>query len=98
MSDGKRLETLTSALLDSHWPKCYQLAEEIVANYDKKDARAALKKALSAKRHHIGTAAIKALVMIDDESVLSEIEQLLNDPAYETRTEAQKAIELLRKR
>lgn len=89
------IKGLKEELLNSHWPKCNALAEEI-ASYNNEEAKNALIEALNkAKRHHIRTAAIKALVGFKDMSVIEYIEPLLNDPAYEPRMEAKKALKIL---
>jgi len=89
------IRSLKASLLNSHWPKCNQIADEI-ASYNNQDAKNALVEALnSGKRHHIRTAAIKALVNFNEVEVVEQIEQCLNDPAYETRMEAKKALKIM---
>lgn len=78
------MKDLKQKLLDSHWPKCNEFAEEIL-KYNNDEAKEALIEALSqGKRHHVRTAAIKALAVFNDKSIVKHIEPLLNDPAYET--------------
>ena len=95
MSEGKSIQVLTNELLNSHWPKCNKLAEEILNSFDPEDAKIALIKALRAKRHHIRTAAIHELSKLNDTSIIDIIKKHLDDPAYETREEAKKALKLL---
>lgn len=80
--------------MNSHWPKCNKLAEEIY-ELQSEEAKQALVQALKAKRHHIRTAAIQNLVKFSDPSLAKHIEACLSDSAYETRTEAQKALDQL---
>ena len=71
-----------------------QLASEI-ASINTAEAKNILIEALKAKRHHIRTAAIKNLINFNDTSLVSTIEPLLNDSAYETRMEAKQIIKQL---
>ena len=89
------ISSLKASLLNSHWPKCNQIADEI-ASYNNQDAINALIEALNnGKRHHIRTAAIKALVNFDNADVVEQIKKCLNDPAYETRMEAKNALKIM---
>lgn len=92
--EQRSLESLTKALIDSHWPKCNQIAEEILL-LNQEDAKKALIEAFNAKRHHVRTAALKAIVKLNDLSTIDNIKTLLDDPAYETRIEAKKALKIL---
>lgn len=86
------IRSLKANLLNSHWPKCNQIADEI-ASYNNQDAKDALIEALNnGKRHHIRTAAIKALVNFNNADVVEQIKKCLNDPAYETRMEAKNVL------
>ena len=93
MSD--EIKVLKQKLLNSHWPKCNELALEI-RKYNNDEAKEALIEVLSeGKRHHVRTAAIKALTDYKDNSVVKHIEPLLDDPAYETRIEAKNSLKVL---
>ena len=85
---------LKIALLNSHWPRCNELANELL-NIGTIEAKEALIEGLKAKRHHARTASIKALVGFNDESIADVLEKYLSDPAYETRIETKKAINAL---
>lgn len=91
---SNNVSKLKTALLNSHWPKCNELANELLG-IGTLEAKEALIEGLSAKRHHIRTASIKALVALHDESIALLLEKYLSDPAYETRIEAKKAIKAL---
>lgn len=91
---SERISALEKELLNSHWPKCNKLAEEIF-NIGGDEAKSALKAALKAKRHHVRTSAIVNLAKFNDAALICYIQEHLNDSAYETRTEAKKAIERL---
>jgi HEAT repeat protein len=85
------IEELKNKLIKSHWPKCNDLANEIMA-YRNEESKNALIEALKARRHHVRTAAIKALASLHDMSVVEHIKPCLNDAAYETRIEAKKVL------
>ncbi len=85
---------LKRALLNSQWPKCIELANELLG-IGTAEAKEALIEGLKAKRHHVRTASIKALVGFNDESVAVLLGKYLSDSAYETRIEAKKAIKTL---
>jgi hypothetical protein len=87
--------SLKECLLNSHWPKCNQIADDI-ASYNNQDAKNALIEVISSgKRHHIRTAAIKALVNFNEVDVVEQIKKCLNDPAYETRMEAKNVLKVM---
>ena len=91
---SKELE-LKKLLMNSHWPKCNNIAEELFL-IGSDAAKEVLIDALKAKRHHIRTASLKALAKFKDPSLLKHLEPLINDSAYETRTEAEKIIHALK--
>ncbi len=92
---NKTVRNLKDSLLNSHWPKCNQIADNI-ASFNNQDAKYALIEALnSGKRHHIRTAAIIALVNFNEVDVVEQIKQCLKDPAYETRMEAKNALKIM---
>jgi HEAT repeat protein len=88
-------ERIKNELINSHWPKCNALAEELFA-IGTDEAKKALLEGLKSKRHHARTASIKSLVKFQDVSIVGYLEHMLQDPAYETRVEAQKAINILK--
>ena len=59
---------LKRALINSNWPKCIDLANELLS-IGTPDAKEALIEGLKVKRHHVRTASIKALVGFNDKSV-----------------------------
>ncbi|MCC5911436.1 MAG: HEAT repeat domain-containing protein [Clostridiaceae bacterium] len=94
MSESSKVTLLKERLLMSHWPKCNEIANELY-EIGGEEAKLALLQGLKAKRHHIRTASIKTLTKFNDESSIEYIKAMLNDPAYETRMEAKKAIKEL---
>ena len=94
MSDSA-IEDLKVKLLKSNWPKCNELAIEI-GSYCNQAAKTALIEVLeSGERHHLRTAAIQALVNYDEPDVIKALKNRLDDPAYEPRIEAKKALKEL---
>ena len=81
-------------LLDSQWPVCDRLAETL-AHIGGESAKAALIEGLRARRYHIRTACIRALMSFRDLALRPEFEHLLGDPAYDTRNEAGRALRFL---
>ncbi|MGE5396752.1 MAG: HEAT repeat domain-containing protein [Chitinophagales bacterium] len=94
MSESNEVAILKESLLKSQWPKCNQIAQQLF-EIGTDEAKNALIEGLKGKRHHIRTAAIAALMKFNDASCAEYIKPLLNDPAYETRQEAEKAIKAL---
>lgn len=94
MSDAPDISILKEKLLKSQWPKCNQIANELY-EIGSEDSKKALIEGLKAKRHHIRTASICALTKFQDVSLVDVIRPLLNDPAYETRTQADESIKQL---
>ncbi len=89
------VEDLKIKLLKSNWPKCNDLADEI-GSYHNKAAKNALIEVLdNGERHHLRTAAIKALVKYNEPDVIEALIKRLGDPAYEPRVEAKKALKEL---
>lgn len=85
---------LKKRFLQSHWPKCNEIANEIV-EHGGDEAKEALIAGLNVRRHQVRTAAIKGLASLGDPSVVEVIEKHLTDPAYETRVVAKEAIDQL---
>ena len=85
---------LSAALGESHWPVCTELAEAIAA-IGGDAARTALVSALKARRHHVRSAAVKALVRMAGRSVRDAIEGLACDPSYEVRQDVAEALQRL---
>jgi len=90
------VQELREKLLKSHWPRCDEIASKL-ASLGGESAKEALIAGLRARRHHIRTACIRALLSFDDPTLVSEFERLLDDPAYETRVEAEAAVAKMRK-
>ena len=90
--EDKPIQDLKQSLLKSNWPKCNGIALEI-SSYNNQEAKLALIEALEkGERHHIRTAAIKALVNFKDPDVIEALKKRLDDPAYEPRVEAKKVL------
>lgn len=93
--NSSEIQALKEQLLKSNWPKCYEIANKI-SSYQNPESKYALIEALNkGERHHIRTASIKALVNYGDHEVIEELKNRLNDPAYEPRVEAKKALKEL---
>ena len=82
---------LGEALLDSNWPVCSELADGLAA-LGTGCSRDALLKALKARRHHIRSAAVKALSRLGDPSLKEPIAELADDPSYEVRQDVAEAL------
>ena len=87
------VEKLLNQLMQSHWPKCNEIVEQIY-EIGGEEAKNALIHALGAKRHHIRTAAIRRWLNLVI-GMSQTYHPLLDDRSYETRVEAEKAIEIL---
>lgn len=85
------INKLKDAFLNSQWPTCNTLAQQIF-DFGGDAAKEALLLGLKGKRHHIRTVAIKQLGKMGDPSLVSKLQPLLNDASYETRMEAKNAI------
>ncbi len=86
------IQDLKLSLLKSNWPKCNDIAKEI-GNYNNQEAKLALIEVLDkGERHHIRTAAIKALVNYKETDVIEALKKRLDDPAYEPRVEAKNVL------
>lgn len=94
MTENNEIIRLKDNLLKSHWPKCNQIADRLF-EIGTCEAKMALIEGLSGKRHHIRTAVIKNLSKFKDLSLVDIIKPFLNDPAYETRQQAQEAIKMV---
>lgn len=82
--DEEGAAALTEALLESHWPACDQLAGTL-AQIGTEEARQGLMRALKGRRHHIRSAALKALAALGAEYAKQAVAVLADDPAYEVQ-------------
>ena len=89
--DKAAVESIAAALLASDWPVSGQLADAL-AEIGGAGAREALIRALKVRRHHVRSAAIKALVRLGGGNVRDHIEKIRNDPAYEVRQDVAAAL------
>ena len=85
---------LSGALGQSNWPVCNELADAL-AEIGGDAAHAALAEALTARRHHVRSAAVKALVRVGGVGVRDAIERLADDPSYEVGQDVQEALRRL---
>jgi len=92
--DNAAAELIGIALLRSNWPACDRLADALVQT-GTDEARTALIQALKGRRHHIRSAAVKALVRIGGPGVREAIERRANDPSYEVRQDVAEALRQL---
>ncbi len=83
-ADERAAEAIGAALRDSHWPACDELAEAL-ARIGGEAANAQLLRALKARRHHVRSAAVKALAILGGDDVPKALQALANDPSYEVR-------------
>jgi len=83
-ADDRAAEVIGDALRDSHWPACDQLATAL-AQIGGEAAKAQLLRALRARRHHVRSAAVKALAILGGNGVREAIHLLADDPSYEVR-------------
>ncbi len=89
------IQDLKLSLLKSNWPKCNDIAKEI-CSHNNHEAKLALMEVLEkGERHHIRTAAIKALVNFNEPDVIEALKKRLDDPAYEPRVEAKNVLKNL---
>jgi HEAT repeat protein len=91
VADDSAVAVLGQALLGSHWPVCDDLANAL-ARIGTEPAKAALLKGLKARRHHIRSAAVKALATIGGPDARTDIQSLANDPSYEVRQDVAEAL------
>lgn len=94
-ADRAGADAVGRALAQSEWPVCDELAAAL-ARMGTPLARAALFAALKARRHHVRSAAIRALCEIGGPCVSERIAELGNDPAYEVRQDVAEALSRLR--
>ena len=92
--DQQAASVLTDALLHSHWPVCDELADAL-AQMCTDAARQGLMRALRGRRHHIRSAAVKALARLGGAGLREVIAALANDPSYEVRQDVAEAIQRL---
>ena len=88
---------LSSVLRESNWPVCDEIADVLVT-IGGDNARGALKSAMKARRHHIRSAAVKALVRLGGTDIREAIVELKNDPSFEVRQDVAEAIRALDQR
>lgn len=81
---------LADALKSSTWPRCDALAEDLAT----KGAAVieALEHAASSRTHHVRSAALRALVRVDEERGRVLAKRLLEDKAFEVRETAMKVL------
>lgn len=91
LADESATVIIAQRLSKSHWPVCASLAK-VLACIGSEAAQDGLKRCLSARKHHIRTAAVEALASTGDASLSSLFEPLLADLAFETRIAAKEAI------
>ena len=89
--DHRAAEVIGAALRDSHWPACVEFAAAL-ARISGEAAKAQLLLALKARRHHVRSAAVKALATLDGDNVRDAIQALTNDPSYEVRQDVVEAL------
>ena len=92
--DDRTAEVIGAALRDSHWPACDELAAAL-AQIGGEAARTQLLQALKARRHHVRSAAVKALATLGGDDVREAIQALANDPSYEVRQDVAEVLVLL---
>lgn len=92
--DDQAVHHIGAALLASHWPTCEDLSEAL-ARIGSRAARAALMKALKARRHHTRSAAVKALSQLGGADARAAIRELENDKSYEVRQDVAEALRRL---
>jgi HEAT repeat protein len=76
----------SDALKKSAWPRCDQLASGLAKHGS--DALPALQSALSSRTHHVRSASLRAIKLIDEELAKNLAEKHLKDRAYEVRETA----------
>jgi HEAT repeat protein len=94
MAQNAPISDLEQQFLASQWPRCNEIARSLAA-LGGEEAVQALVAGLSARRHHVRTAAIEALASFGDITLVEPIRPHLSDPSYETRMAAKAAIRLL---
>jgi hypothetical protein len=78
--------TESEALKKSSWPRCDQLAADLAKRGHA--ALPALQAALSSRTHHVSSACLRAIRLIDADLATSLAEKHLKDRAYEVRETA----------
>ena len=78
------------ALKTSAWPRCNELAEELAAKGV--SAVEALEYAATSRTHHVRSAALRALLKVDETQGRLLAERLLTDKSFEVRETAMKAL------
>jgi len=91
---SEAVNILTKTLLNSNWPDCDRIARAL-AEIGSDDAKFGLLSALKGRRHHIRSAAIKALAKLGGNEVRTAIADLATDPAYEVRQDVAEALRML---
>ncbi len=92
--DDRAVGTIRAALSDSHWPLCDEFAAALV-RIGGDAARMQLLQALTIRRHHVRSAAVKALAATGGTGVREAIQALVDDPSYEVRQDVTEALERL---
>jgi hypothetical protein len=93
-ADGRAAALIGTALWESHWPVCEDLAAAL-ARISGDTAKLALVRALKARRHHVRSAAIRALAAIGGCDARDAIRALHDDPSYEVRQDVAEVLEHL---
>ncbi len=92
--DDHAAEVIGAALRDSHWPACDELAAAL-AQTGTEAAKVQLLSALKARRHHVRSAAVKALATLGGDDVREAVLALVGDPSYEVRQDVEEALRQL---
>jgi len=92
--DERAVEVIGTALWDSHWPACDAFAVAL-AQIGGVAARAQLARALKARRHHIRSAAVRALATLSGPGAREAIQALADDPSYVVRQDVGAALHCL---
>jgi hypothetical protein len=93
-ADDDLIERLERDLAKSQWPLCNSLAAAL-GRINNIRSKTALLNNLTARRHHVRTAVINAMVVTADALLATHIEPFLADSAFETRIAARDAMRAL---
>ena len=88
------IDRLEKEISKSQWPLCTSLGTALGRIGTPRSTQALINN-LTAPKHHVRTAAINALVLSGDESLVAHIKPFLADKAFETRVAARDAIKAL---
>lgn len=89
--DAGAAEAIGAALHDSYWPACNEFATAL-AHIGGEAAKSQLLQALKAPRHHVRSAAVRALATLGGPDAREAIRALTNDPSYEVRQDVAEAL------